>query len=286
MKLFALSMMLMVSTASIACMENGSGFVEENDLRIPVNAKRVGGLTEAQFNAVIDKTEAIYLPIATNMGGKLKIARKWSDATVNANASRFGSSWNVNMYGGLARHSTITEDGFALVLCHEIGHLIGGAPTISSIFSKMANEGQADYFAALKCLRKTFLNDDNAAINASMTIPTTLNSSCAKQFSNETEKNICIRTGMAGVSVANLFAALRNLPIGSFDTPDPAVVNSTYNQHPAHQCRLDTYFQGSLCDISFNEDVSMKDETVATCNTSTGHKIGVRPLCWFKPKAQ
>ncbi len=192
------------------------------------------------------------------------------------------------MYGGLARHETITEDGFSLVLCHEIGHLVGGAPTVGMVLMKpMANEGQADYFAALKCLRKTFLNDDNAAIVAAMNVPATLATSCAKAFSNSDEKNICIRTGMAGASVADFFAAVKKLPPAKFETPDATVVRSTNSSHPAHQCRLDTYFQGSLCDVSFNEDldmVNMKDEVKGTCHGSLGHTSGLRPLCWYKPK--
>jgi hypothetical protein len=108
-----------------------------------------------------------------------------------------------------------------------------------------------------------------------------------KAFPNKAEQNICIRTGMAGASVADFFAAVKKLPVAKFDTPDPAVVSSTFSSHPAHQCRLDTYFQGSLCEVSFNEDVDaekMKDEVKGTCHPSLGHTSGLRPLCWFKPK--
>lgn len=287
MKNLLLAFTLILSTAVFACSEDGkSGFVEENDLFIPVDSFRKGGLSEEQFNAVIDKIEAIYSPIATNLGKKYLVARKWDDGTVNANAMQTGSNWNVNMYGGLARHETITEDGFALVLCHETGHLLGGAPKVANLFSRWAsNEGQADYFATLKCLRKTFLNDDNATIVSALNAPDTLVTSCSKMYAkNQDEKNICIRNGMAGMSVANLFAALRSQPAGKFETPDTNVVTKTDDAHPAHQCRLDTYFQGALCDISMNEDVSQKEEVKGTCHKSTGYKIGLRPLCWFKPK--
>ena len=286
MKNLVLSFMLIFSTAAIACSEDGkTGFVEENDLSIPVDSLRMGGISEEQFNSVIDRIEAIYAPIATNLGKELLIARKWNDATVNANASQSGSKWNINMYGGLARHETITEDGFALVLCHETGHLLGGAPKIAGFMSKWAsNEGQADYFATLKCLRKTFLNDDNATIVAALNAPETLVNSCAKIYANSLDKNICIRNGMAGMSVADLFAALRNKPVAKFETPDTAVVTKTDDAHPAHQCRLDTYFKGSICDVGMNEDVSQKEEVQGTCHKSTGHTVGLRPLCWFKPK--
>ena len=286
MKNLFLSFMLIFSVSAMACTEDGTGgIVEDNDLYIPANAKRFGGLSEVQFNNVIEKIEAIYVPIAAEMGGKLAIARKWDDGTVNANASRSGKTWKVNMYGGLARHETITEDGFALVLCHEIGHELGGAPKVGSFMNRWAsNEGQADYFAVLKCLRKTFLNDDNASIITSLNAPETLVKSCAKNHANKDDKNICIRTGMAGVSVANLFAALRSGTPASFDTPDSSEVSRTNDAHPAYQCRLDTYLQGSLCDVGMNEEVDQKDEVKGTCHKELGHSIGLRPLCWFKPK--
>jgi hypothetical protein len=220
------------------------------------------------------------------MWGRLNISRKWDDGTVNANAMRLLGTWNVNMYGGLARHSAITSDGFALVLCHELGHHLGGASKVNQFLQRWAsNEGQSDYFATLKCLRRAFLNDNNAQIVKNLNAPPALTSACAQAWPNKDDRNICIRSGMAGASVSNLFAAMRNRPIANFETPDMKVVSKTDDSHPAHQCRLDTYFQGALCEKSFNEDVSQKDEVQGTCHRSTGHTVGVRPLCWFKPKS-
>jgi hypothetical protein len=286
MKNLFLTLMLTFSIGAIACSEDGkTGFVEDNDLYIPADSLQMGGLTQEQFNGVIEKIEAIYIPFASSLGGKLAVARKWDDGTVNANASRSGSTWKVNMYGGLARHETITEDGFALVLCHEIGHHLGGAPKVGMFLNKWAsNEGQSDYYAALKCLRKTFLNDDNATIVSALNAPETLVTACAKNHANKDDKNICIRTGMAGVSVSNLFAALRNGTPAQFQTPDAGVVTSTNDAHPAYQCRLDTFFQGSLCGAGMNDEVSQKEEVQGTCHKTLGHSIGMRPSCWFKAK--
>ena len=288
--------------AVLACSVNGKGgFLPENDLYIPAGMKGMnGGLTEAQFNAAIDKVEDLYSPIVSSMGGKLVIDRKWSDGTVNAYAQQSGSTWNVAMFGGLARHATITQDGMSLVVCHELGHHIGGAPkkggsptgggwggSTGGANSWASNEGQADYFATLKCLRKTFLNEDNVSIVAAMTVPNSLTDACKKSTKQDKEDTaLCVRTGMAGQSVADLFSALSKLPIAKFDTPDKTVVSKTDDNHPKAQCRLDTYFQGSLCEIGMNEDVSQSEEVKGTCHPSLGHKIGTRPLCWFKPKAK
>lgn len=287
LKTAAMLVGLTLAGTTLACSIDGhGGFLPENDLRIPVGQK-VGGITQDQFLAVIDKIEAIYSPVISGLGAKLKINRKWTNATVNANASQSGKTWNVNMYGGLARHSTITEDGFALVLCHEIGHHIGGAPKKAGGFPFKvwaSNEGQSDYFANLKCLRQTFLNDDNTTIVSDLEVPKALADACKEANKrNKEDTALCIRGSMAGKSVAALFSSLRNIPEAKFDTPDSNVVSKTNDSHPAPQCRLDTYFNGSLCEVGMNEPVSDKDEVQGTCHPSLGNKIGNRPLCWFKP---
>ena len=304
-KMTALVLGLSMAGSALACSEDGKdGFLPENNYYIGVNQKGInGGLTEAEFNSAIDKVEEIYAPIISGMGAKLNIERNWSDGTVNAYASQSGKTWKVAMFGGLARHNTITEDGMSLVVCHEIGHHIGGAPkkggtvtqggqwggagSTAGVLSWASNEGQSDYFATLKCLRKAWINDNNAMIVKSLNVPASVTELCKKATKNNADDTaLCVRTSMAGKSVSDLFAALGRLPETKFETPDTKVVSATDDNHPKAQCRLDTYFQGSLCDIGMNEDVSQTDEVRGTCHGSTGHKVGLRPLCWFKPSAK
>ena len=281
---------VVLSSPTWSCTEDGTeGFVPENNLKISVHAKRLGGLSEEQFHNAIDRVTDIYAPIVQSMGGKLVVSKAWSDATVNAYAQRSGSNWMINMFGGLARHETITEDGMSLVVCHELGHHIGGAPKKAGYYSNTwaSNEGQSDYFSNLKCLRRVFLNDDNISIVSKLDVPEALSKSCEVAFASAEDRAICIRGGMAGMSVAKLFQALRNQTTPpKFDTPDPARVSVTNDNHPGTQCRLDTYFQGSLCDVSFNEDVEQNSEVKGTCHGSLGHTNGLRPGCWFKPVVQ
>jgi hypothetical protein len=286
MKVLALVVALTVSGWTLACSQDGkTGFLPENNMYIPVGTKAVnGGLTQAQFNSVINKVEKIYAPVVANMGGKLVIERLWADGNVNAYAKReTGREWGVEMYGGLARHATVTQDGFALVLCHELGHHIGGAPKKRRVGGTWASsEGQSDYFATLKCLRQVFLNDDNAAVVKKLVAPAFLTAACKKSFS-QVDADICIRSAMAGASVAALFASMDHSKGANFNTPDTATVAQSFDGHPATQCRLDTFFQGAICTVGFNEDVSQRDEVQGTCHGSTGHRTGLRPRCWHKP---
>ena len=296
-KMMAMVLGLAVASSALACSENGKdGFLPENDLYIPANQKSINGISEEEFNQAIDEVEEIYAPIISNLGAKLNIERKWDDGTVNAYASQAGKTWKVAMFGGLARHATITKDAMALVVCHEIGHHIGGAPKKGSTsgggwwggaggaISWASNEGQSDYFATLKCLRKAWINDNNEAIVKSLNAPKIVTDMCKKNYNkNKIDSALCVRTSMAGKSVSDLFSSLSKLPETKFETPDSKVVSNTDHNHPKAQCRLDTYYQGSLCDVNMNEDVSQSEEVKGTCHGSLGHKIGTRPLCWFKP---
>lgn len=278
---------LLATVSGLACTIEGSeGFLPENDLYISKDAKSINAMDEAAFNKVIDSVVAVYEPIIASFGAKLNVERNWDDGTVNAYASQSGNTWNVAMFGGLARHQAITEDGFALVVCHELGHHIGGAPKKKTWFGTTwaSNEGQADYFATSKCLRKTWKNDNNLEIVKALNVPTVVTEKCAEQFTSAEEQLICQRGAMAGMSTAKLFQDLRSSSTApDFTTPDAKVVSRTDHNHPAYQCRLDTYFQGALCDISEMVDVDQKDEAVGVCYRDAGYTVGVRPLCWFAP---
>jgi hypothetical protein len=279
-----LLILLSVLTSSSACEEKG--FLPHNDLAIPIQGKGTG-LTEVQYNSSIDKVESVYLDIVAQYGGTLKIERKWDSPIVNAGTFREenGKNWHINLYGGLARHEEMTEDGFALVVCHEIGHHLGGAPKKSGTYSWSSTEGQADYFATLKCLRKIFAQEDNLLSLKRKKIPRPILQLCQKSMRRDKEDTaLCIRTSLAGMAVAKMNASVAKKPYPFIDSPDANIIPVTYEMHPEPQCRLDTYFQGSLCWISMYADVSQTDESKGTCYSNEIYPTGTRPLCWFAKK--
>lgn len=282
---FILAALFAISTPAFTCSKQEGGILPKNRLRIPVDAKRFGGISEAQFNAVITKVENIYKPIVKTYGGNLVVVRNWQDPEVNAYAERIGTNWKVEMFGGLARHETVTVDGMALVVCHEIGHHIAGAPLKTGRWA--STEGQSDYFGTSKCLRRVWEGDDNEEAVANLEVPNAVKNLCGKSWAMNRDYYICIRSAMAGASLSNLFAASHingPQPFGKFETPDPAVVAKTYESHPKHQCRLDTYFEGSLCAAGKRTDFLTTSETKGACHPNLGHKEGLRPLCWYKSK--
>jgi hypothetical protein len=233
------------------------------------------------FDTVISRFEKIYSPIVSESGHTLIVEREWESEEVNAYAHQEDSNYFINIMGGLARHPEATTDALATVLCHEMGHHIAGAP---NVYEWISNEGQSDYFATTKCIRKYFQEDDNIKIVSEMVIPESVSTACDASHLEESEKAICKRSAMAGLSLARLLNSLRsNSPEVSFDTPDLSVVKRTYNKHPAPQCRLDTYFAGAVCEISDTVNPIIQDERAGYCNAET-HSTGLRPACWYKAK--
>lgn len=277
---------LIASQPVLACTKNGEeGFLPKNNFNIPVSKSLRTGITEAQFTSVIDTVEAIYAPIVSEYGGKLEVVRKWTDGTVNAYAEQVGDVWKVSMFGGLARHKTITADGFALVVCHELGHHIGGAPKVEGWFGPewATNEGGSDYFATLKCLREFFAEDDNIALMENATIDAFAEQKCVEQFTEEVDQAICMRNSLAGASVAGLFMDLRKEQTRpKYDTPDTSEVTQTADEHPQTQCRFDTYWAGAICNVDKSVPVDQQDYKAGSC-VAESHEIGLRPRCWFMP---
>jgi hypothetical protein len=270
------------ASVALACSSDGkSGIFPENDLYIPVSKFAVYSATQEEFSNAVDKMQKHYAPFFEAQGRTYKIIADWEDGTVNAYANQSGSVSEVHMFGGLARHEKVTADGFMLVICHETGHHIGGAPRKGARWA--SNEGQSDYFATLKCAREIWADEDNVAIVSKMEIPQTVTTACQKAFDTAEDLAICKRAAMGGKSLADTLGDLRKTGDTDFEKPDPKVVSRTDDNHPAAQCRLDTYFAGSVCNKAKEGSLSNSDPTVGTCSQENGETLGIRPLCWYKP---
>ncbi|MDD2805561.1 MAG: hypothetical protein PHV33_08405 [Elusimicrobiales bacterium] len=282
--LSAVAALLACTAALPAAASDCAGFLPPNNLKIPVDSPMARGISEAQFNEVMDTIEKIYKPIVAARGGQLVLKRLWTDATVNASAQQSGKSYILNMYGGLARHETITQDGMALVACHELGHHLGGAPKTGGWNPWASNEGQSDYFANLKCLRLVFSDKASKSFTALSEGDEVAGQGCEAMYSSDEDRAVCYRAAMAGKSVAYLFKALRNETVTPrYDTPSATVVTTMMSAHPPTQCRMDTYLAGSLCTQPVDSVLSETNPAAGTCTRSAGFQAGFRPLCWYKP---
>jgi hypothetical protein len=181
-------------------------------------------------------------------------------------------------------------------MCHELGHHLGGFAFKSTNWA--ANEGQADYFSTQVCARKLWAGDP-ANQQAANNVDAYARAECNKIWNKVADQNICYRISAAGQALATLLSVIEHGGVSpKFDRPDTSVVQTTNPAHPKAQCRLDTFFAGSLCPVKFDLSVipgrnnpagqlskeAEKEAYKYSCGVADGYDIGVRPLCWFKPK--
>lgn len=250
-------------------------------------SKVTSSISEADFDQLIERVSENYAGVFKKQGLKLKIDASWKNSKMNAYSDQIGRKRYVYLYGGYARHPMMDKDTYLSVICHEIGHHQGGFPL--EIGSNWASsEGQADYFSTLKCM-KIILKDDieNERIALSLDLPNEVKDQCRSQFAKDDDYFICLRSSKASEIYGKINASLAtpdSVKEISLLTPVTRRVFSTNLSYPLPQCRVDTKFQGALCNADANVPLGFSDENKGACSQKNGDTIGARPLCWFVPK--
>jgi len=193
----------------------------------------------------------------------------WSNPYLGAGTTFFDNTYSVILWGGMVRATGSDFEVLSVILCHELGHILGGTPY--QRFGENAPEdwssaeGQADWFAATKCLPKVFQNfKDTDLINKS-------SGSTSVQNCRKTENpSLCQWIRSASQKFSDfLFEHYTKLD-GTSARPSlivdaPEVVEKTIvGSYPSPQCRLDTLKRGAICAAS-----SFTNES---CQ---------RPACWY-----
>lgn len=171
-------------------------------------------LEKRRFFEIIRLLKNEFQELAVARGTKFEIFADYDSDWAQAFARRWDTD-HILVYGGLAAIPNVTEDAFALVLCHEIGHLYGGRP-YSDEHNELSVEGQADYWSA----------------------------SCFERILPKLPHREGNRLQDAALVLTSFYADNRNIPHPEVHTPDVTVVSSTLKTHPEPQCRLDTILAG------------------------------------------
>lgn len=261
-------------------------FTPDNDIFVPENAVATSGITEADVRQVADQLYDIYAPKFAEIKRSVAFNIQWSEDQFNAYTYLNRGKAQIVMTGGMIRYPSVSLDGLTLVLCHEIGHHLAGKPKHKRgilIPSFASAEGQSDYFATLKCLRKFFLEQPDNTVDETK-LPASVVQNCRRSFQDQNMQNICMRSVLASETMAKVLNETRRNRVPNLDieTPDPTVVKKHYLKHPNPQCRFDTYYAGALCEIDHEEDIDIKKDGVAQCTRQKGFSKGLRPNCWYK----
>ena len=158
------------------------------------------------------ETEFQYLARANRR--KFEIFADYNSEWAQAFARRWDTD-HILVYGGAATIGGGSEDAFALLLCHETGHLYGGSPW-SDEHNQLSMEGQADYWSAF----------------------------CFKKIIQKFPYQEGDRLTEAALLLTAFYADNRGISHPEVGTPDPTVVERILKTHPEPQCRLDTILAG------------------------------------------
>jgi hypothetical protein len=242
-----------------------------NTYMIEAHEETSSEINEQNFHQIIGRAVGLYTDLAREQDRNLVVkVLDWQFPYFSAWAryEEQDDLYTVNFWGGFARIPGMTERGFALTVCHELGHILGGAPFHKIKDSEMMSaEGQSDYFASALCLKRYHYNfpfpketdlDPYAAAK------------CFEKFKDEDQQDFCFQTAKAGSDLSVVLAFIASKDVPQFETPQSLVVEETlYNSYPHIQCRLDTYLAGALSTYDANLDTIIESQDM-------------RPKCWFK----
>lgn len=254
---------------TFAC-ENGF-FPESNQIYFN---KEVGFSNNAAF--IINELVELYHPLLKEQNKKLEIEILWDEPKLNAYATRDDdNNLLIKVSAGLLQNEMLSEDGFRLILCHELGHFLGGAPkklrgrTTKKSWSSA--EGQADYYANAYCMKKLL----NQKINKN------ISETYLKDIDKICNSELCKRIAMASINVAKVYAEIDfyNTEL-SFNQKDHTIVYNTIYSHPNPQCRLDTLIAALRCKDSTSLSFNDTDPISGACQQVDMR----RPRCWYYPE--
>lgn len=285
-------------------------FVPEHMIRWDELTVGPAAISEQEFMARVTEVQNSYKGLVQSLGGKLSVKGNWRNDTPNARAAQLFGTWSVEITGGLARRPELTGDALTLILCHEVGHHLGGFPFVNNGPGPIpigetwaAAEGQADYFSTHVCSRRLWAQDlaENSKFRGMVSPAAKL--ACDGVWESREDQDLCYRTSVAVTSMIATMASLMGKPMPEFSTPDPTAVDKTFLGHPDPQCRMDTTFQASLCRATWdplmipgrgpkggsNDLRSERESAERTCTKLSGFDgpfpmgAGKRSRCWFFP---
>lgn len=288
-KLHIAYIIMFFSSHTLACEH---GFFPDNTHYLLGSSQNAMNI-QAYSTVVIEKMQKLYEPIFAKNNKQLIIDIQWDEAKVNAYATTDDNNNPlIRVTGGMANHELLTPDGLALILCHEVGHFLGGEPKKlrgrSTKRSWSSAEGQADYYANAVCLKKLFkllpefqhvadaksIHDSNEKSNNST------QSRYINEINQLCDTPLCHRIALASLNVAKVYATTgfyeREL---SLIYPDESTVYQTLYSHPGPQCRLDTLIAALRCENSEELTFKLNDPISGACDEPDFR----RPRCWYYP---
>ncbi len=269
-----MGLMLFTSTLHATIVPQGGG--------INFVGRYNNGYTEGRFLLLTEGFEQFFRPHFEALGANFFVDTDWSDGAVNAWAWKEGERYSLEIPGGIARYHTMSEEAFVMNLCHELGHLMGGAPASNSHISF---EGQSDYFATAKCFKRfaPYVNEKLGGFQSGTDRTVFSEEAILKNrcITHETPL-VCEQILRGALGATAYYAELEKAKTPSLSTPDRSVTRRTLNAHPKAQCRFDTMVAGAFCKAPSTVNPSWSSEEYSWCHAGLD-PMNARPSCWYRP---
>lgn len=165
------------------------------------------------------------------------------------------------------------------IFCHELGHILGGAPFIEEYpgdSRRISTEGQADYFATAKCMKRLMKESDYEYTYIPVYASENL-------IDRGCETRMCQLISYFSYETIAIFGSNHDF---DFDRFDSNTVDYTHSYNNSTQCRLDTFIAGAICPVSEKLNFTNESQEVNACHWrsfDTYFTLGSRPSCWFRP---
>ncbi|MDD0852822.1 hypothetical protein HBN50_06935 [Halobacteriovorax sp. GB3] len=193
-------------------------------------------LDRNQTLKVMDHLFSIY-EVEMQKNLPLRVELNWDSDKAQASIGQNDKEVHATVHGGLARLKYMSTDSLALILCHEIGHIIGGAPMVQPS-RKYSSEAQSDYFANKTCFKR-YMKSTSTESEMNLT---------------PEEKRLCPEEDQACIRHLNAIKTESlSFKEAGLDYPTTLLTSSThyasitlYNDYPDNVCRQETAIKGAL----------------------------------------
>jgi len=201
-------------------------------------------ISRAEFELVLSMFDELFGKKLGNKTISWKRDIDWNSSYMGAGSNVIDGDFYILLYGGLVRAKFMTIGALSAVLCHEFGHKLGGLPRQQFPGENIhwsSSEGQADTFAAAKCLPQVY---DWLKKTAPHLIHFEFEAVTSKQCQMATDRERCRWVATSGIDLIQSLQVYfeTDLPfadpsVESDEKPDRSLITA----YPSYQCRMDIY---------------------------------------------
>ena len=230
--------------------------------------------SKSEFEQTLESARKYFRPIYQSHGKELSILGEWDYDENNAKALAYTvDHYFIEIYGGALKSEGTNTDSLRAMICHEVGHHLGGAPFMPQYYEDYylfqgSSEGQADYYAANVCLKKWLNGEDHWRKIHQIGFSKKDQIFCERYHNDKNNIGLCIR-------IITAFKRMLSLKIESevqinLKTPSLAYKYALASSvtHPPSLCRLETAYAGVICHQENG------------CSIFQNPIEASRPLCW------